>query len=259
MDLEQVFKAINKKMLIDFEEISSQINHRGAKGKVRENDIILDYFKKYIPGNIGIANGEIVATDGSISPETDIILYEKYMTPLLMKENYQVFPNECIYGVVEVKSKLDKEQLSDAFKKINFIKKMPKKAFEEQKGSIIRHTNIYEKQWPYFPTIGLVVAFNSIDLTTLKQHFIDLNKDQAIEHRIDSVWVLNKGMLINWDIELASITPVPSKHTMVRIIDSDNPLMMFTVQLQSILSSAWMPFFMIKDYLSNAQFGNIHD
>lgn len=48
MNLENVFRSINKKMLIDFTEISAKISHRGAKGKVRELEIIKEYLTKWL-------------------------------------------------------------------------------------------------------------------------------------------------------------------------------------------------------------------
>src|ERR1039457_6965713 len=105
MDIESVIRGVGKRMLVDFEDISSQVTHRGAKGRIRERRIVTDYLEKYLPGNIGIGNGEIFSITGEVSPETDTVLYDKFSTPFLLKDEcYQVFPVECVYGVVEVKS-----------------------------------------------------------------------------------------------------------------------------------------------------------
>jgi hypothetical protein len=34
MELENIFRRIGKRMLADFEDISSQVTHRGAKGRI---------------------------------------------------------------------------------------------------------------------------------------------------------------------------------------------------------------------------------
>jgi hypothetical protein len=260
MNLENVFRSINKKMLIDFDEISAEITHRGAKGKVRELEILKEYLSKYVPGNIGIANGEIISVEGHTSSETDIVLYEKNSTPyLLKKEGYQIFPIECVYAVIEVKSHIDKGQLIDAFKKINYAKKMPKKAYEAQKGPVVNSTTIYDREWPYFPTIGLIIGFDSIDLKTLRDHYVSLAASESCEHRIDSIWVLKKGMIINYNTSSGLIELAPSKKTVPRAILSDNPLMLLTIQLQSLLISGWMPHFMLRQYLAKANYGNFYD
>lgn len=256
MNLENIFRSINKKMLIDFEEISSEISNRGAKGRVREIDIVREYLEKYIPGNIGIANGEIISVDGHISSETDVVFYEKNSTPYLVKkEGYQIFPIECVYGVVEIKSHLDKQQLVDAFNKINYVKKMPKKAYEVQKGPIRKTTNVYGKEWSYFPTFGIVIAFDSIDLNVLQSHFVSICKSHLPEYRIDSVWILKKGMLVNYNLKSNMIELAPSDTSITRPVLSDNPLMLLTIQLQSLLMSGWMPNFMLLEYLRHSIYG----
>jgi hypothetical protein len=260
VDLEKVFRAINRKMLIDFEEISAAIKHRGAKGRVREQEIVTEYLSKYIPGNIGLANGEIISADGQVSSETDIILFERNTTPyLLTKESYQVLPIECVYGVIEVKSRLDQTQLEDAYSKINRVKRMPKLALELHQGPIVRTTTIYDREWSFFPTLGFVIAFDSVDLRTLREHYLELIEDCPSEHRIDSIWVLNKGMLVNYNQTRGLIELAPGKDCVVRAMLSDNPLMLLTIQMQSLLLSAWMPNFMIKEYLQHANFGKLYD
>ena len=250
MNLENVLRSINKKMLIDFDEISSEIEHRGSKGKVREKEILKEFLTRYCPCNIGLSDGEIISTDDQVSPQTDITLFEKNSTPaLLTKEGYQVFPIECVYGVMEVKSFLDKAQLQDSFEKIKRIKKMPKLAYEAQRGPVIQSTTLYDKEWPYFPTLGFVIAFDSLDLKTLKSHYLDLIAGHPPEQQIDSVWVLKKGMLINYNPTTNMIEMAPSSKTFPRSVSSDNPLMLLTIHLQSLLASGWMPKFMIANYL----------
>lgn len=260
MDLENVFRSINKKMLIDFDEISSEIVHRGAKGKVREIEIVKEYLDKYSPRNVGLANGEIISVDGRVSAETDIILFEKNSSPyLVIKEGYQVFPIECVYGVIEVKSFLDRKQLQDSFDKINYIKEMPKLAFEPQRGPIVQSTTIYDKEWSYFPTLGFIIAFDSIDLKTLRAHHMELTASCPPEHRIDSIWVLKKGMLVNYNPSLDMVELAPSNSNLPCAVLSDNPLMLLTIHLQSLLMAGWMPRFMIRDYLGDPTYGQFYD
>ncbi len=255
---ENVFRGIKEKMLIDFNDISSAISHRGAKGRVREIEIVTEYLQRYLPGHIGVANGECVATNGSVSPECDIILFEKNSTPYLVhKEGYQVFPIECVYGVIEVKSRLDKKELRDSIAKIAEIKSMPKVAYDEQRGPIVNETTLYGRNWKYFPTIGLLFAYDSIELETLKQHYIEEQVGLPLEKQVDSVWVLQKGMLIQRNRRTGTIELGPSPETDTRIVKSDNPLLLLTIQLQTLMGLAWLPRFKIVPYLHGADFGKI--
>lgn len=257
MNLEQTFKGIKDKMLIDFNDISSQVTHRGSKGKIREREIVKEYLEKYLPGNIGIANGECISTDGRVSPECDVILYEKNTTPYLIhKDGYQVFPIECVYGVIEIKSKLDRSQLKDSVDKIIEIKSMPKTAYEAQKGPIIQSTTLYGKELDYFPTICMIFSFDSIELETLKQHFVEMQKDVPCEKQVDSLWVLNKGMIIHRN-KTGAIELAPNPNTDPKIIKSENPLLLLTIHLQMLMSSGWLPRFKIIRYLEGSNYGVI--
>jgi len=255
MDLANVFKGINKKMLDDFDYISKQVEHKPSKGEIREIEIANEYLKKYIPFNIGVSTGEIVSIDNQVSSETDIVLYEKNSTPYLMSsESYQVFPIECVYGVIEVKSFLDKAQLYDSFQKINSVKKMPKDAYIKPIPPI-HSLHAYGKTWSeYFPTYGCLIAFNSIDLRTLKKHLETLQEGIPYEQRIDSIYILSKGMIVNLN-NSGSVDPFPSSQSRLGIFESDNPLLPFTIHLQSLCLSAWTPIFDIKQYVKDDSIG----
>jgi len=244
-------------MLIDFNEISAEISHRGAKGSVRETEVIKEYLEKYLPGNIGVANGECISTDGQVSNECDIILFEKNTTPYLVhKEGYQIFPIECVYGVIEVKSKLDKQQLTDSLKKIVKIKSMPKLAYEKQKGPVVNSTTLYGKEWDYFPMIGMIFSFDSINLQTIKNYYIEELSRESIEKHIESIWVLNQGMIVHQNTD-GTIVLSPDLNTKPVVLKADNPLMLLTVHLQALMSSGWLPRFRITEYLKGASFGKI--
>ena len=49
--LKDILLSVSKKMQIDFEGITSKIQHNGEKGTAREN-ILEEYLKCYIPENI---------------------------------------------------------------------------------------------------------------------------------------------------------------------------------------------------------------
>ena len=59
MDIKKVFNAISQRMLIDFENMSSQINHPGEKGKAREV-ALSEFLKEYLPNRYSVSSGEII-------------------------------------------------------------------------------------------------------------------------------------------------------------------------------------------------------
>lgn len=257
MELEAIFKSIAEKLAIDFKYMSSEIEHRASKGRVREIELVEQFLRKYLPAFIGISNGEIVATNGEVSNECDIIFYESRTCPFLLdKSGYRIFPVECIYGILEVKSYLDNTQLENELGKISKVKKLPKIAFEPQAGATIKSVSLYEEKWPHFPTVGFVFAYDSIDLVSLRSHLDKIQENRPLNERVDSVWVLNKGMIVNWDASELKVNHTPTSKTRLRAVASDNPLLLMIVHLQQLLQSGWMPQFKIQDYFQKATYGN---
>lgn len=81
VNLDDMLTSISKRMLIDFNDITSQIEHRGLKGQAREV-IVREFLSKYLPKQLGIARGEIISSNGEVSREQDIIIYDKLKCPI---------------------------------------------------------------------------------------------------------------------------------------------------------------------------------
>ena len=261
MNLENVFKSITEKLMIDFNFASSEIKHNFSKGHVREIELASQFLDKYMPKNIGITRGEIISSNNEVSNECDLIFYEKNGCPFLLdKEGYRIIPIEFVYGVLEVKSNLNSSELLDSYNKISTVKKFKKEAYSSRFVDIKPTTLAYGKEWEIFPTTGFIFAYNSIKLTTLKDRLTELQKDTDLHNRIDSVWVLDKGMIINYNSTADSIPELPSNETILRCVNSENPLMMFVVHLQSIFQSGILqPKFLIQKYLKHVEFGKFSD
>lgn len=124
MDTKTLFQTISRRMRSDF-EMTAQIQHKGSKGTVREN--ILQSFLKEgrLPSKYGIGAGEIVGRVKETSRQSDIIIYDKLNgVTLLYDDHTQVYPIDCVYGIIEVKSTLSKVEFIDSLDKIAAFKAM---------------------------------------------------------------------------------------------------------------------------------------
>src|SRR6185295_12972960 len=102
MDLKKVLNAIGSQMLVDFENFQSEIKHMGERGNEREANLQL-LLEAYLPKRYAIGKGEIVDSDGMVSRQCDLIVYDAFNSPLLLSgKDYRVFPAESVYGVIEV-------------------------------------------------------------------------------------------------------------------------------------------------------------
>jgi hypothetical protein len=111
-------------MRADF-EASAQITHSGSKGIVREN-ALRKFLEARLPAKYALGSGEIVGrVRDATSRQCDLIVYDQQNgVTLLYDESIQVFPIDCVYGIVEVKSSLSKTEFLDALEKIKVLKTM---------------------------------------------------------------------------------------------------------------------------------------
>jgi hypothetical protein len=101
-----IFKDTTDSMLQFFRGWEQDLPHQGEKGGIRERRVV-DFLPKYLPKKYGIGTGHIVDSNGNFSSQIDIVIYDAVNgTALPIDSYYSVFPAECVYATVEVKSKL---------------------------------------------------------------------------------------------------------------------------------------------------------
>ena len=189
--------GLQKKMLIDFSEISAQIEHRGAKGHAREALIAKEYLQHYLPRPLEIVHGaEILDSEGQRSAECDLVVQSAMTPPLIIAENFHLIPVEWAYGVVEVKSRLDGAQLRDAQGKIARAKALRKLTYLPQTGDIQMGFNAYGQRFEHFPMWGMIFAYTATTLVGLCSQLWTLQQDVPVQRWVDAVVVLDQGMLL---------------------------------------------------------------
>jgi hypothetical protein len=124
MDTRQLFQKISDRMRADF-DASAQIKHSGSKGTVRENTL-RKFLEVRLPAKYALGAGEIVGrVRNTTSRQCDLIVFDRQNgVTLLYDETIQVFPVDCVYGIIEVKSALSKTEFLDALEKIKVLKSM---------------------------------------------------------------------------------------------------------------------------------------
>jgi hypothetical protein len=124
MNVQEVFRKIAAKLAADF-ALTAEVQHDGSKGTLRE-DALRNFLKDRLPGICAIGSGEIVGPkNDTASQQCDLIIYDRLRgIPLLYGESSQVYPIECVFGTIEVKSSLSKEKLLDGLEKIRSVKSL---------------------------------------------------------------------------------------------------------------------------------------
>lgn len=130
-----IFKILQRELQTKF-EISSTISHKGEKGRKREAGLS-GFLKEYLPDAYGVGTGEVFSIKkGKISPQCDIIIFDKLRTPIIGKNDIvQQIPIEGVYAVIEVKSVIDSKALKDALQKYRKIYELYDLASQESNKS----------------------------------------------------------------------------------------------------------------------------
>lgn len=221
MDL---FEATSKKMQIDFQSVTSRISHQGEKGTAREN-VLMQYLRPYIPEKYSFSKGIIIDSHDIQSRQVDIIIHDRNLTPYLQdQDTTKIIPIESVYGVIEVKSKLTKEELQKCINNIESVRSLTKNTINGIS----------------CPTAGFVFAYDSdSSLETILKNLTELSMNLTPEKKICCICVLNKGLIVLVNkFELSRIMLFPSTETIYVIHNNENnSLLMFYLLLFQTLNS----------------------
>ncbi|MFE9049865.1 DUF6602 domain-containing protein [Streptomyces rubiginosohelvolus] len=256
--LGNILRSVAKRMHADFEQ-SQAFNHNGESGTSREV-LIQQFLCDYLPSHVeALHNAEVIATNGDTSPQADIVIIDRGAPPFTSLKGYRIVPNECVYGMIEVKTKLDKKQLIDSCNKISKLRRMPKTAYRPISGVVTRTATAYGESTDYYPTSGIVVAFNSLDLETIGNHLMDWCKTRNPNEWPDSVWVIGKGYLQWGDPQTGVLFRSPSAGAALFQIDADpeeDILLPLAIHLNIHFSEAWMNPLNLASYAGSRVLGN---
>jgi hypothetical protein len=122
---QQIFAQAAKKLRQDFDELST-VPHAGLKGHEAE-DIVRKFLKGHIPARFDVGSGFVIDNLDNISKQTDLIIYDALNCPMYRaSDNAAIIPSDNVAAVIEVKSRLDKQSMEEAFDNIREVKGLAK-------------------------------------------------------------------------------------------------------------------------------------
>jgi hypothetical protein len=182
------------RMFAQFENIKRK--HRGETGRRREDDL-REFLRCFFPRRLGIGTGEIAASDGSVSPQVDLIVYDALETPLLdSSESSIVVPVEGVFGVIEVSSRLDITKLREDVEKIRAVKALEKRAYWAGNSDIVNSYAPHGTPRDVWPVLGFCFAYEGNELDNLRAGVRQLDTDD-LWNNLDMLCVLNQGCIAN--------------------------------------------------------------
>lgn len=164
------------KILESYFEQSKDILHSGSKGTIREN-IVNRVIRPYLPSCYGFSGGEAFDCNGNTSRQLDLVIYDaifSYTVPYI--DNYIQFPCESIYGNVEIKSMLNKDEFDKAIANIASLKSLYREGTHSwqvtpQVAITVNGKPNNSDRNPYF---GVIFAYDSVETETVLSYMREL-------------------------------------------------------------------------------------
>jgi hypothetical protein len=190
IDVGELLRSAGRQLRTDFQEIQNCNPHAGERGGEAE-DILKQFLRERLPKRFGVESGLVIGADGAVSRQTDVIVFDAFNSPVYRSgSKLQILPRDNVAAVIEVKSKLNKEELFDAANKIASVKKIKASPICGIDQPVTFNDMIMTG------TLGCVFAFDSYtSLESLAENLRDINGEHESTHWIDLVVVLDKGSI----------------------------------------------------------------
>lgn len=120
-------KALEDLARIQKERISSYFKHPGEKGRLHEH-IVWDLIGNICPKKYALGTGFVTNSHGDMSRQCDLVIYDEFHNrPLFGDMAANIYPIECVYATVEVKTEVGATNLRESLDAIKYIREMAKK------------------------------------------------------------------------------------------------------------------------------------
>jgi len=120
------FQALQRMFQMQSEILTGVIPHAGERGR-NDEERFRDFLTKVIPKRFSIGTGFLVCSETNVpaSSQIDVVLYDEiYNSPLHRELSAFVYPIEIVYGIVEVKGLLKKDDLKKVMEDIHKVRKL---------------------------------------------------------------------------------------------------------------------------------------
>jgi len=187
VDLKLIFNGIQEQMRSSLNMVRSEISHPGAKGSVSEENwrqLLVDY----LPTRYNAEKAFVIDSNGNISQEIDLVIFDRQYTPLLFKANGATYiPVESVYMVLEVKQEISKSNIEYAGEKAESVRLLNRTSAPFMDGGILK------PQRPLFEIPAGILALDSDWSPPFGDSFMEVLQSLETNFKINFGCVLNHG------------------------------------------------------------------
>ena len=175
--------------------------HRPSGGGNRE-DLVEQFLTDHLPKRFGVSTGFVISHDGMLSNQADLVVVDdQNNAPLYSQSRYKIWPVEAVYALIEVKTRLNRPQLTDAICKGQKFKRLKRKFCSTQSPQLIDKS------------LFVIWGFESPKLQTLKANLLQALDNVPIDEQPDLVVVPDRLVIQSGQyLEIAKIGKPNSRH-----------------------------------------------
>lgn len=162
MDIQSLFS--NKQEVLE-SKLSILLDHSVTKGNHCESAWI-DFFRSFLPNKYAVDKGFVFDSEGKISEQIDIIIYDALYAPLIFGTDAgeKFVTAESVYAVFDSKPKIDKGTLKYTNNKVESVK-----VLKRSRRGVINAGKYYPPR-ELTHIIGGILAVNSVTIDTIAEH-----------------------------------------------------------------------------------------
>ena len=216
-NMQQYYRGLTDRMLSEIRTVSEEIGHAGEQGRNNEA-VIRRFLSKHLPGKYAVSTGKVVAADGQLSQQVDVIMHDRWHTPgLKIADEWSIVPVESVRAVVSVKTTLDRGTLRESLENVSSVRRLPREAALPETSGVALNDKIIRPR-------GLIFAFKSTWSTHdgLRTAFIELLDDVCDSFRPNAVCALEQVLFVRraYSTDLLTYLEYPLLHFFLFLVKS---------------------------------------
>jgi hypothetical protein len=158
--------------------------HGPTLGTAREH-VLREPLEDILPERYGVTSGEVRASDGSVSGQWDVLIYNRLDTPrMYLSAGAAVLPIEGVLAAISVKSKLGKSEIEEAADAAARLRAMPRSSLPTKPRSLGLTPAVF------------AFGFRGVALEILCRHVLDATHGPQSPRCLTAACVLEKGLVL---------------------------------------------------------------
>ncbi|MBM4085378.1 MAG: hypothetical protein FJ272_11360, partial [Planctomycetes bacterium] len=123
ISLAAIFDSYSEGLVRAFQETERGLGLPIDRGEGREK-ALRKFLEDNLPKRYGVGTGFVINSKGQQSKQADIIIYDAGICPMFSLQGTCAYPIEAVYGMIEVKSTLDKKSFGEAWENAHRFKQV---------------------------------------------------------------------------------------------------------------------------------------